>query len=140
MHDGITIIYDGECPFCSSYVAMTRLRDAAGPVELVDARSDDARVTAAIADGLDLDQGMIVLWQGRRFFGADAMHLMATLSGPGGAGNGLQRRLFASPRRTAMIYPLMAWGRRLYLRLTGRSLISGKNKNDADRNNIPPQS
>ena len=23
---GITVIYDGECPFCSAYVSMMRLR------------------------------------------------------------------------------------------------------------------
>ncbi|WBU62113.1 DUF393 domain-containing protein [Paracoccus albus] len=128
MNRGITIIYDGQCPFCSSYVSMMRLRDVLGAVELVDARSDDPRVAAAFADGRDLDQGMAVIWQGRQFFGADAMHLIATLSGSGGIGNGLQRRLFASPRRAAMIYPLLRQGRRLYLRLTRRSLISDENK------------
>ncbi|SDE03980.1 Predicted thiol-disulfide oxidoreductase YuxK, DCC family [Paracoccus isoporae] len=133
MTGGITIIYDGQCPFCASYVSMMRLREAVGPVELVDARTEDPRVEAAIAEGLDLDQGMVVFWQGRRFFGSDAVQLIATLSAPDGRLNGLQRRLFASPRRAAVIYPLLARARRLYLRLARKAPIAGENKNSRNR-------
>lgn len=131
MTTGITIIYDGQCPFCSSYVSLLRLREAVGPVELVDARSGDVRVAAALSDGLDLDRGMVVHWEGREFYGRDAVHLLATLSGAGGAFNGLQRRLFSSPRRAALLYPLLAAGRRLYLRLVGTPTIAAERENRA---------
>jgi predicted DCC family thiol-disulfide oxidoreductase YuxK len=124
MRDGITIIYDGQCPFCASYVAMMRLREAAGPVDLVDARSAEPRVTEAEAAGLDLDRGMVVIWEGRRFFGEDAVHLLATMSDPRGITNAVQRALFGSPRRAALLYPLLARGRRLFLRLAGRRTIA----------------
>ncbi|WP_097105373.1 thiol-disulfide oxidoreductase DCC family protein [Hoeflea halophila] len=120
----LTIIYDGECPFCSSYVSLLRLRDTVKTVELVDARSGDARTRSAINAGHDLNRGMVVLWDERQFFGQDAVHLLATLSGDGGGLNTVQRWLFASPRRAAWIYPLLAVGRRFYLRLTGKTLIS----------------
>lgn len=128
MSDGITIIYDGQCPFCSSYVSMLRLRDTVGGVDLVDARSDDTRVASAISAGLDLDEGMLVIWEGRQFYGKDAVHLLATLSAPRGLLNGLQRRVFASPRRADMIYPVLARGRRAFLRLVGRSTIAADKK------------
>ena len=32
------LVYDGDCPFCSRYVKYLRLRRAAGPVRLVNAR------------------------------------------------------------------------------------------------------
>jgi predicted DCC family thiol-disulfide oxidoreductase YuxK len=119
----LTIIYDGECPFCASYVRMARLRETVGTVDLVDARSDDPRVAEAQADGLDLDDGMVVLWQGRRHYGAEAVRLIALLSGEGGVGNRLQRRLFRSPRVARALYPWLVRGRRLWLRLSGRPRI-----------------
>lgn len=123
MTDSITIIYDGQCPFCSSYVSMMRLRETAGQVELVDARSTDPRVAEAVSAGLDLDRGMVVIWQDRTYFGEDAVHLLAVLSGPRGISNRLQRALFGTPRRAARVYPVLARGRRLFLRLSGRRSI-----------------
>lgn len=40
----MVVIYDGECPFCRSYVSLMALRDRVGQVDLVDARSNDPRV------------------------------------------------------------------------------------------------
>ena len=45
------LVYDGDCPFCSRYVQYLRLRQAAGPVRLVNAREggplvDDGAPTA----------------------------------------------------------------------------------------------
>lgn len=125
---GITIIYDGDCPFCASYVRMVRLRETVGAVALVDARSDAPEAAAAREGGQDLDSGMLVLWQGRSFHGAEAVHLLALLSGPGGGLNAVQRRLFAGPRRAALLYPVLAAGRRLFFRLTGRRLIGAGEK------------
>jgi predicted DCC family thiol-disulfide oxidoreductase YuxK len=129
MSDGITIIYDGHCPFCSSYVSMMRLRETAGGVELVDARSNDPRVGEALSAGLDLDRGMVVIWQDGTYFGEDAVHLLAVLSGSRGISNQLQRTLFGTPRRAATIYPVLARGRRLFLRLSGRRSIREMRKN-----------
>ena len=123
---GLTIIYDGECPFCASYVRMARLRAAVGPVELVDARSEDPRVVAAAEAGLDLDEGMVVLWQGARHHGAEAVYLIALLSAEGGVGNRLQRRLFRSPRLARVLYPWLVRGRRLWLRLAGHRPIAAR--------------
>jgi len=133
---GVTVIYDGECPFCASYVAMMRLRDAVGHVELVDARGDDPRVNAFQRAGYDLDEGMIVVWRGETFHADGAVHLLATLSAQnGGVFNRIQRTAFASPRRAARLYPVLAAGRRLFLRLAGRmpiGRVGQKNPPDAE--------
>jgi predicted DCC family thiol-disulfide oxidoreductase YuxK len=118
---GITVIYDGDCPFCASYVSMMRLREAVGRVDLVNAREPDPRVREVQAAGYDLDEGMVVLWKEKIHYGDGAVHLLATLSGDGGGPfNRLHRRLFQSPRRAARIYPVLAAGRRLFLRMVGR--------------------
>ncbi len=125
----LTIIYDGQCPFCASYVAMVQLKKTVGQVVLVDARSDDPRVTASVEAGHDLDRGMVVLWHDETFFGDRAVHLLATLTAAdGGIGSRLQRAVFRSPRRAARIYPVLAWGRRAFLRLIGRRPIAGHRK------------
>jgi predicted DCC family thiol-disulfide oxidoreductase YuxK len=121
---GITVIYDGECPFCSAYVSMMRLRQAVGEVNLVNAREADPRVRAVQAAGYDLDEGMVVLWQDEVFHGDAAVHLLATLSGEErGAFNRMQRVMFQDPRRAARLYPVLAAGRRLFLRLVGRKTL-----------------
>lgn len=129
---GLTVIYDGECPFCSSYVSMMRLREAVGDVELVDARGNDRRVRDVQDAGHDLDEGMVVLWQGEVVFGDDAVHLLATLSSEkGGLFNRIQRAVFSNPRRAARLYPVLASGRRLFLRLVGRTPIGAPDKKAA---------
>ena len=124
----LVIIYDGDCPFCTAYVTLVRLRETVGAVELVNARSGDPRVATLLAEGVDLDEGMAVLWQGRRHVGAEAVHLLALLSGQGGGLNRLQRRLFRNPRAARRIYPWLVRGRRLWLRLAGRRPIAAEKK------------
>ncbi|WP_371059953.1 thiol-disulfide oxidoreductase DCC family protein [Rhodosalinus sp. 5P4] len=131
--DPLTILYDGACPFCASYVRMARLRATVGQVELVDARSGDPRVGEALAAGLDLDEGMVVLWQGKRYHGVEAVHLLALLSGEGGLGNWVQRWLFGKPRRAALVYPWLVRGRRAWLRLAGRAPIAAGKKSVPSR-------
>jgi len=132
---GITVIYDGDCPFCASYVSMMRLRDAVGEVELVNARECDPRVRAVQEAGHDLDEGMVVLWRDEVFFGDGAVHLLATLSSEkGGLFDRMQRAAFANPRRAARLYPVLAAGRRLFLRLVGRKPIGRlSEKRSSDR-------
>lgn len=120
---GLEVIYDGECPFCSSYVRLVRLREALGQVTLIDARSDHPLVAQVVAMGYDLDEGMIVRLDGRIHHGADAMRLLTALSTPSPAFNRMMRTLFASPARAARLYPVLRSGRNFVLRLLGRRKI-----------------
>lgn len=119
MAQGFQIFYDGDCPFCSAYMRMINLQRAVGPVDLIDARSDDPRVQALRAAGHDLDQGIVVRHGTQLLHGAEAMHLLATLS----QGRGILRALMRSPRRAALLYPVLKAGRRLTLILMGRGKL-----------------
>src|SRR2546421_10093190 len=83
-HD-LWVVYDGECPFCNSYVRLYRLREVTGRVHLIDAREPHAIVGEVRALGFDLDDGMAVKAAGRFYHGAEAMQILAIL----GSGSGL---------------------------------------------------
>lgn len=117
------IIYDGECIFCQNYVSFLRLQEAVGPVELVDARSGDPRVAALVAQGIDLDEGMVFMHGGQVHHGADAVHVLSTLTSSATWLNRANARIFASPALTRALYPAMKLGRRITLLLRGRSSI-----------------
>lgn len=120
---GLQIVYDGECPFCSRYVTMARIRDAVGKVELIDARSDHPLVAEVRAKGFDLNQGMLARYQGRDYFGANCMLLMSLLSSRVGWMNRTFSRIFSHPRIVRFVYPILRLGRNTTLRLMGRSRI-----------------
>jgi predicted DCC family thiol-disulfide oxidoreductase YuxK len=120
----LTIIYDGDCPFCAAYVRMTRLRAAAGRVALVNARDGGPVVDEARVEGLDLDAGMVVKAGGRLYHGDAAMTLLAGLTTPSGAFNRVTAWAFRSPSRARLIYPPMVAGRNLTLRILGRRKLS----------------
>lgn len=121
MAEGLEIFYDGECPLCGAYVRMLNLRRTVGRVELIDARSEDPRAAELRAAGVDFNSGMALRHGGRLVMGAEAMTLLSVLSEKGG----LLRALMRSPRRAALIYPVLRAGRGLLLRLLGRRRIGG---------------
>ena len=124
--DGIDIIYDGECPFCTAYTRLLRLRESVGQVRLVDARSDDPLAVEARGSGLDLDRGMVVRFSAETYHGDGAMQLLALLSTGSGLVNGAMASLFRSPRRARLAYPVLVAGRNATLRLLGRRRIGAR--------------
>jgi hypothetical protein len=51
------IVYDDECPFCSAYVNLSRLREAIRPVKLIAARERPDLVEAFREAGVSLNDG-----------------------------------------------------------------------------------
>ncbi|MGF7148122.1 putative DCC family thiol-disulfide oxidoreductase YuxK [Sphingomonas zeicaulis] len=120
---GVDIVYDGECPFCSAYVKMVRLREAAGPVRLVDARSDDPLVDEMRRRGFDLDQGMGMRIGDDYVHGDAVMQRIAMMSSPSGALNRVHAWIFRDARRAKLLYPPLRACRNATLRLLGRKPI-----------------
>ena len=122
--DGAIIVYDGECPFCSRYVAVVRLRDLVGPVRLVNAREPDPIVDELRRAGYDLDEGMVLRYGGRTYHGADCIMMLAMLSTPVGPFNRVNAAIFRSPTASRLLYPVLRTGRNAVLRLLGRTRIA----------------
>lgn len=124
MTDGqALIIYDGDCIFCSNYVQFVRLRDAIGKVDLVDARSGDPRVIEYQRLGYDLNQGMLFANNGVVYHGADAVHVLASLSTPCSGFNRMNRFIFQNKVLARVLYPVLKLGRQAVLVARGKSQI-----------------
>src|SRR5690606_15236072 len=82
---GATIYYDGDCPFCSRYVHLLRLRETVGQVRLVDLRQSPEDVARLREAGFEPDEGMAFEYAGGLHFGQDAVHHLALL----GTGSGV---------------------------------------------------
>ena len=119
----IYVVYDGECPFCSAYVRMVRLRETAGDVRLLDAREAHPVVEEIKALGFDFDEGMALKIGDAIYHGDDCIHQLAMMSGPSGVLNRLHFWVFKSPARAKFLYPFLRSGRNLALRLLGRRKI-----------------
>ena len=108
-------------PFCARYVKMVRLRDALGPVRLINAReSDDPQVLRVIDAGFDLNDGMAdgltALASGMVLMWSTAMALMTT---PAGVFNRVNALIFRSPTLTRFLYPILRFGRNATLKIDG---------------------
>jgi predicted DCC family thiol-disulfide oxidoreductase YuxK len=120
----IWIVYDGLCPFCSRYVMLYRIRQLVQQVHLIDAREGEHPLVKELSDkGLDLNEGMAVKWDGKFYYGADCMHVLALLGSESSAFNRLNRWLFSRQRLARALYPALVRGRKLTLRILGRPPI-----------------
>lgn len=117
------IIYDGECPFCSAYARLLRLREAVGPVELVDARKGGLVVDEVVAAGLDLDEGMVLKFEGVFYHGDACLNRLALMSTGSGVFNRIVATVFSRPAVSRFAYPLLRGCRNLALALLGRSRL-----------------
>ena len=121
------LIYDGACIFCDAYVRLLALREAVGPVELIDARSGDPRLRAYESAGYDLNEGMLFEYNGTVYFGADAVNILATLSTPVSTFNRINGALLSKQLVARFFYPMFKFCRTITLKLRRVPKISGPN-------------
>jgi predicted DCC family thiol-disulfide oxidoreductase YuxK len=121
------LIYDGACIFCDAYVHLLSLREAVGPVELIDARSGDPRLRAYESAGYDLNEGMLFEYSGTVYFGANAINVLATLSTPVSTFNRINGALLSKQLVARFFYPMFKFCRIITLKLRRVPKISGPN-------------
>ena len=119
----LTLVYDGECPFCARYVAMTRLRASAGSLTILNAREPHQLIEELIADGYDLDDGMVLKAGDKIYHGDQAVHALALLSSRIGWFNRLNFLVFRSETLSRVLYPILRARRNTVLRLLRRQKI-----------------
>lgn len=118
-----SLVYDGDCPFCSAYVKLLRLRSAVGAINLVDARQGGPLVDEIVNANMNLNQGMVLKLNGQYYHGAECINMLALLSTPSSAFNRLNAAIFRSRTMSRVLYPVLRLGRAGVLRILGRSKI-----------------
>ncbi|MCB1502666.1 MAG: DUF393 domain-containing protein [Bauldia sp.] len=132
---GVTVIYDGDCPLCSRYVHALRIREAAGAVELVDARTCPDLVARFRAGGVDLDEAFVCFVDEELYAGGDAVNILALLSGESGALNRLNYHIFGNRAVSRRLYPLLRAVRNGLLTIRG---IGKLNTPDGSTESVTP--
>lgn len=118
------VIYDGACPVCSRYVSYLRLADAVGKPKLIDARQDADLAAALMREGINLDQGMVFILNGKMYAGADAVHAMALCSTPSTTFNKINAWIFQTPQVSRALYPVLKFLRNCLLFILGKKKIN----------------
>tara|TARA_R110002033_G_scaffold29181_2_gene65610 strand:+ start:22976 stop:23383 length:408 start_codon:yes stop_codon:yes gene_type:complete len=129
----ILLIYDKECPACHFYCQIVRIRQSVGELVLIDARDNPEVMVEVNAKGLDIDQGMVLKMDGQLYYGADAIHLLALLSGQSGVFNRLNYWLFSSKKVAAILYPVLRSCRNVLLKILGKTKINNLEQDGNDR-------
>ncbi len=117
------LVYDGECPFCSTYARYVRVRKALGHLRLFNAREGGPLIDEIKKRGIDLNEGMVLVVDGEYYFGSECMNRLALMNTGSGWFNALNGMIFSRPLLAKLLYPFLKFGRRITLKLLGRSLL-----------------
>lgn len=120
----ILLVYDKECPACNAYCQVVRIRESVGELQIVNAREHSEVLDDITAEGLDIDQGMVLKMGDSLYYGADAIHALALIGSRSGVFNRLNYWIFKSPTRSRWLYPVLRSGRNLLLKLLRRTKIN----------------
>jgi hypothetical protein len=116
---GPLLVFDGGCPFCHHFAALSELRGGIPGLQLCDGRRDHGLRRELADRGFPLSRGAIVLEGGRIHHGAEAIQWICARMAPSGPLLALLTPLFADASRARLLYPLLLGARRLALELRG---------------------
>ena len=113
----IYLIYDGECPICNYAAKIIKLRQAVGKLEIINARNKHPLVDEVNNHNYDLNNGILVKYQGSLYYGNDAMHLLALLGSPVDLFNKINTILFKFKILVTICYPIFKFIRSCLLKI-----------------------
>ena len=129
----ILLVYDRECPACNAYCQVVNIRESVGDLRIVDARENSEVMEEITAQGLDIDQGMVLKMGGQLYYGADAIHALALIGGRSGIFNRMNYWMFKSKTASSIFYPILRFFRNLLLKILGKSKINNLNTKGNDK-------
>lgn len=111
---------------CSRYVQLLRLRKHLD-LQLVDVRGQPDSYHRLLAEGMDLDKGMVLELRGESathtYHGADCLQRLALLSSASDRFNRINSAVFRQPALSALVYPVLVSLRNLLLWMLGRKRL-----------------
>jgi len=79
--------------------------------------------------GLDIDQGMVLIFGEKLYYGSDAMHALSLISSRSGIFNRINYWIFKSKSVSSLLYPVLRIFRNLLLKILGKTKINNLSKN-----------
>jgi predicted DCC family thiol-disulfide oxidoreductase YuxK len=129
----ILLVYDRECPACNAYCKVVKIRESVGDLRIVDARKNSEVMNEITAQGLDIDQGMVLKMGEQLYYGADAIHTLALIGSRSGILNRLNYWMFKSKIISRVFYPLLRASRNLLLKILKKTKINNLKDKRNDR-------
>jgi predicted DCC family thiol-disulfide oxidoreductase YuxK len=111
----IYLIYDGECPLCSTSAKALKIRKAVGTLHLINARENHPIMQEINLANLNIDKGMVVKFNDTLYHGADAQHILAMIGSNNDFFNRINVWLFRSKTRAHLLYPIFRMLRNILL-------------------------
>lgn len=117
----VEVLYDGDCPLCSSYARYSKLKADVRRLTLKNMREVDASEIALLRqNGLSPEEGVILRIsspaQEQTFQGAEAMGLLSSLDNSHSILS-LVLRIMRFPSLGRAVFPLLRLGRAFLLRI-----------------------
>ena len=135
MHrEEILLVYDKQCPLCEHYCRAIKILESVGDLKIIDARINSDAMDEITAQGINIDQGIVLKMAGQLYHGADARHVLSLISTGSGSFNRLNYWLFKSKIRSFLLYPVLRFFRNGLLLLLGKPKIANLGKAANDKN------
>ena len=116
----LTLVYDGDCPFCSAFAQRAELKGGLPDLDIRDGRTDHALRADLAKRGYRLANGAMLLEQDRVWHGSAAIAELHRRMQPSDALLQVLQGLFQQDDRARQIYPLLLLARRIALAAKGR--------------------
>ena len=120
----VLLVYDRECPACNVYCQVVKIRESVGNLRIVDARENSEVLHEITAEGLDIDQGVVLKMGDQLYYGSDAIHTLALIGSRSGILNRINYWVFRSKTMSSILYPFLRFLRNLLLKILGKSKIN----------------
>ena len=106
-NDTISIIYDDGCPVCSYYISISRIEEKFGKVNLIKARNNLKILDYLKSTNIDINEGMIVVFDKKINFGSDAINIISILGRKDSFINNVMISIFKYKVISQLLYPLL---------------------------------
>ena len=116
----LTLVYDGGCPFCSSFAQRAELQGGLPDLKIRDGRADYALRAEMAGRGYRLANGAMLLEGDRIWHGSAAIAELNRRMNPSDALLQVLQQVFRNEGRAHQLYPALLLARRLALAVQGR--------------------
>lgn len=120
----IKLVYDGECPLCRTYCTHVSLADQSQKLILIDARKQSFEMEEITKKGLNIDEGMVLKWDNKLYYGSEAMYQISLLAKGKGWVGWMNKIFFHSNKQAQFFYPIAKFFRSFLLKLLGIKKIN----------------